>query len=259
MKKKLQITLASFCFVFVIAAGALSPMVFTSAAHGMTVTCVNCSNIFTQLMEYIKDIEQLSEAVKRYEELVEQTTNAITNTMNLPTDLVSNIESQIKEAASSVTKLTSFKADMESLSTIFTDTWPELKDFKVDGMLMTEKIKTRVDQFKNTAEKIDDILQSNFKLTGQQLQDLTDSGDFDSYVSDLLSSKTGRQQAIEAGNQINALTVNEMRQTRALLASYVQAQSAVSAQNLHNEKDGAAEIEREMSKGVELDLNLFPN
>jgi P-type conjugative transfer protein TrbJ len=248
MKNKIQTTIA-----------LLSVIVFVNVSMaGIPVTCLNCSNLFTQALEYIKDIEQLAEAVKQYEQLVQQTENAITNTMNLPSNLLPNLQSQIRAAVANVNRLNSYKADMDALYTIFTDTWPELEDIKVDGVLMKDRIAAKQNQFKKAAEKMDNILQSNFQLSGQQLQDLEDSGDFDSYLDDLLSTKKGRQQAIEAGNQINALTVHEMRQTRALLANYVQAQAAELAQRQNEEKQLEAEEERELATGIERSGVVLP-
>jgi P-type conjugative transfer protein TrbJ len=248
MKNKIQTTIA-----------LLSVIAFVNVSlAGIPVTCVNCSTNFTQALEYIKDIEQLAEAVKQYEQLVQQTENAITNTMNLPSNLLPNLQSQIRAAVANVNRLNSYKADMDALYTIFTDTWPELEDIKVDGVLMKDRIAAKQNQFKKAAEKMDNILQSNFQLSGQQLQDLQDSGDFDSYLDDLLSTKEGRQQAIEAGNQINALTVDEMRQTRALLANYVQAQAAELAQRQNEEKQLEAEEERELATGIERSGVVLP-
>ncbi|WP_020586500.1 P-type conjugative transfer protein TrbJ [Desulfobacter curvatus] len=225
---------------------------------GIPVTCVNCSNLFTQALEYIKDIEQLAEAIKRYEELVKQTQNALTNTMNLPASMKSKLEYQLRGALANIRRLKTYKADMDALYTIFTETWPELRDVKVDGVLMSDRIDDRRNQFNIAAVKMDNILQSNFQLSGQQLQDLEDSGEFDTYISGLLSSKSGRMQAIEAGNQINALTVNELRQTRALLANYVQAQSSETAQKQHEQKLREAEDQRERSVGINRGSVVLP-
>ena len=248
MKNRIQTTIA-----------LLSVIAFVNVSMaGIPVTCVNCSTSFTQALEYVKDIEQMLESIKRYTELVKQTENAITNTINLPNNLLSNLQSQIRVAVANVNRLNSYKADMDALYTIFTDTWPELEDIKVDGVLMKDRIAAKQSQFKKAAEKMDNILQSNFQLSGQQLQDLQDSGDFDSYLDDLLSTKEGRQQAIEAGNQINALTVHEMRQTRALLANYVQAQAAELAQKQNEEKQLEAEEERERATGIERSGVVLP-
>jgi P-type conjugative transfer protein TrbJ len=158
-----------------------------------------------------------------------------------------------------VNRLNSYKADMGALLTIFTDTWPELRNLKIDDILMQDRIQMQLDQFSKASEKIDNVLQSNFQLSGQQLQDLQDSGDFDDYLNDLLSSKTGRQQAIEAGNQINALTVHELRQTRALLSNYVQAQTAALAQEHNAAKLKDADLQQEMEIEVDVDPNRFPS
>lgn len=226
---------------------------------GIPVTCLNCSNLFTQAMEYIKDIEQLAEQIKQYEQLVKQTENDITNTMNLPSNLRTNLQSQMRAAVSNVNRLNSYKADMGTLLTIFTKTWPELQGLKIDDILMQDRIKMQLNQFSKASEKIDNVLQSNFQLTGQQLQDLQDSGEFEDYMDNLISSKTGRQQAIEAGNQINALTVQEMRKTRALLANYVQAQTAALAQEHNAEKLENADFQQEMEIEVDRqDILLSP-
>ncbi|MGD9826928.1 P-type conjugative transfer protein TrbJ [Desulfobacter sp.] len=247
MKNKIQTTIA-----------LLSAIAFVNVSMaGIPVTCVNCSTSFTQALEYVKDIEQMVESVKRYTELVKQTENAITNTMNLPTNLLSNLQSQIRVAVANVNRLNSYKADMGALLTIFTDTWPELRDLKIDDILAQDRIEMQLDQFSKASEKIDNVLQSNFQLTGQQLQDLQDSGEFDDYLEDLLSSKTGRQQAIEAGNQINALTVHEMRQTRALLANYVQAQTAALAQEHNAAKLKDADLQQEMEVEIDVDPNTL--
>jgi len=236
----------------------LSVIAFVNVSMaGIPVTCINCSTIFTQLLEYVKDIEQLMEAVKRYEQLVKQTENMVKNTINLPSNLKSNLESQIRTAVDNVTRLKSYKADMDALYKIFTDTWPELQDLKIDDILMQDRIEMQLKQFSRAAKKIDNVLQSNFQLTGQQLKNLQDSGDFDSYLDDLLSSKKGRQQAIEAGNQINALTVHEMRQTRALLANYVQAQTAALAQEHNAAKLEDADLQQEMEVGIDIDPNTL--
>jgi len=235
----------------------LSVIAFVNVSMaGIPVTCVNCSTSFTQELEYVKDIEQMLESIKRYTELVKQTENAITNTINLPNNLLSSLQSQIRVAVANVNRLNSYKADMGALLTIFTDTWPELQDLKIDDILMQDRIQMQLDQFSKASEKIDNVLQSNFQFTGQQLQDLQDSGEFDSYLDDLLSTKEGRQQAIEAGNQINALTVHEMRQTRALLANYVQAQTAALAQEHNAAKLEDADLQQEMEIEVDIETNI---
>jgi P-type conjugative transfer protein TrbJ len=107
MKNKIKITIA-----------LLSVITFVNVSMaGIPVTCLNCSNLFTQALEYIKDIEQLAEEIKQYEQLVKQTENAITNTMNLPSNLASNLQSQMRVAVANVNRLNSYKADMDALYT----------------------------------------------------------------------------------------------------------------------------------------------
>ena len=130
-------------------------IVFNSVSMaGIPVTCVNCSTMFTQELEYIKDIEQMLESIKRYTQLVMQTENAITNTMNLPTHLKSNLESQIRVATANIGRLNSYKADMGTLLTIFTKTWPELQNVKIDDILMQDRIEMQLKQFQRPLKKL---------------------------------------------------------------------------------------------------------
>lgn len=224
---------------------------YSNTMAGIPVTCVNCSTMFTQIMEYILQIEELMEGIKRYEELAAQTENMIKNTKNLPSDLKGNLMSQLDSAVSNVKKLETYKGDMDALHTIFTDTWPELKNMKdSDGTLMSDRILKRSSQLKSAVKKMDNILRSNFQLSGKQLQEMQDSGDFEDYIADLLLSKSGRQQAIEAGNQINSIAVNELRQNRALLANFVQAQTTALAQEQQEKKVLEAQEQRDLENGI---------
>ena len=46
---------------------------FAAPAHAITVTCTNCSTNLIQLLDRITNVEQLTNAIKQYQEAVEQT------------------------------------------------------------------------------------------------------------------------------------------------------------------------------------------
>jgi type IV secretion system protein TrbJ len=65
-------------------AGIIAPR---PAPAQMTVTCVNCSAIWNQLLEYGKQVQQLATQLQSYQTQLQQYANMVTNTLALPQQL----------------------------------------------------------------------------------------------------------------------------------------------------------------------------
>ena len=50
----------------------------------LAVTCVNCSTIWTQLLQYGKEAQQLATQLRQYQTQLQQYANMVTNTVALP-------------------------------------------------------------------------------------------------------------------------------------------------------------------------------
>ena len=152
----------------ILISGALALTLLFPVPQAKALFCVNCSTIFTQLFQYITDLETLSEAVRLYnqevkgyelqidqylefikqtqeliaqsEELVKQTDNMIQNTINLPGNLKDRVISESKSLLGHLQKLKSFKADQDTLGEIYSETFPGLEDIEVDGKPLKERI-----------------------------------------------------------------------------------------------------------------------
>ena len=57
---------------------ALVLWICATPAYAITVTCTNCSTNLIQLLDRITNVEQLTNAIKQYQEAVEQTRQQIT-------------------------------------------------------------------------------------------------------------------------------------------------------------------------------------
>ena len=74
-----------------------------------------------------------------------------------------------------------------------------------------------------TAES-DRAAQATFQVTGSQLKDLAENTEaLDRHISDLLSTPEGQMQALQSGNVLASIQVNELRQLRTLMATEIQA------------------------------------
>lgn len=92
--------LASVCRRLALACG-VSLMALTaiatprSAQAQWAVTCVNCSTMTTQLLQYAKDAQSLATQLQQYQTQLQQYTNMLTNTVALPQEMWSTVQSDI--------------------------------------------------------------------------------------------------------------------------------------------------------------------
>ena len=235
-------------------------------AHALTVTCTNCSNVVTQMLERITSMEELSTLMNSYQESVMQTAqqirmvqqnieqyaNMVQNTMQLPSNLVNELKGSLTRLANLSSTLRTQRGDMVALGQVFMNLFPEqllFGDLAGASPAQVEQANARYEaEWNKWAANVDQATQATFQLSGQQLADLQqDPERFQSYIDNLLSTPDGQQKAIMAGNQLSALQVQEARQLRGLMAT--QAQSALSSQ-MKAEKESQMEQEawRDMSK-----------
>ncbi|WP_298030939.1 P-type conjugative transfer protein TrbJ [uncultured Desulfovibrio sp.] len=223
----------------------LTLALFATPAHALTVTCTNCSTNLLQVLDRITNVEQLSSMLKQYQEAVEQTRQQITmvrqnieqyenmlqNTAQLPASLVNELKNSLTRLASLSSTLRTQRGDIVALGEIFTNLFPEQALFGTlagASPAQVEEANRRYrEEWDKWAESVDQAAQATFQLSGQQLADLQkDPARFQSYIDNLLSTPDGQMKAIQAGNQLSALQVQEARQLRELMATQVQSNLA---------------------------------
>lgn len=232
---------------------------FTALAapvQAATVWCANCSEAWTQQIERVTNLEQLKQLMNSYHESIQQTQqqialvqnniqqyqNMVQNTLNLPSNLLNQVKGQFSQLAKLTSQLNLQKGDYLALSQVFDETYPELDLLKtiVDG--------TGVQSVKEVWEKwskeTDRAAQAAFQMTGSQLKDLTDDSDaLDRHISSLLSTPEGQMQALQSGNSLAAIQIDELRQLRALMA--ISIQSATQAMMKEEKREQLSVEQRE--------------
>src|SRR4051794_15441868 len=80
------------------AVAACSVAVMPRPGHALIpVTCTNCSESVTQLLQYAKEVESVVQQLKDYALQVQQYENMVMNTISLPQQLWGNITSDIAQ------------------------------------------------------------------------------------------------------------------------------------------------------------------
>ena len=226
----------------------------TSApSHADVVYCTNCSDKVMQAVEKATSLEQLKTLLKEYDEAVTQTAsqlqmvqqniqqyaNMVQNTVQLPLNLVRKISSEMSKVGKITTTLNTMRNDIAGLANIFDSLYTaqdELKDLaRLPRNMLSGGGMTYRTSWDNWSRRVDESTRATFQLSGQQLKDLEESGELESYINELLSTPDGQQQALMASNQLTALQIQEARQLRELLATKIQ--SDLASQN-KVEKEG---------------------
>lgn len=226
--------------------GILFVLLMASPSYAKNVYCVNCSDKFQQAIEKATGLNQLKELASQVQEAVVQTEQQITmvaqnieryenmimNTINLPMDIYHQLEGQYQRLASLYQDMTSIRGDLDGIRRAYKDLYPRA------GNLMQDFS----ENFDNWSEQADKSTQAVAELSAIQLEDLVGStaSEKATQVRSLLSSPTGRMQAIQAGNQLTAMQLQEAQELRMLLATAVQEQAVVNAKQ---EKISQAEQE----------------
>jgi P-type conjugative transfer protein TrbJ len=244
----------------------ISVLLNAAPVRALTVACVNCSNIVTQMLERITSVEQLATAMNEYQESIMQTAqqirmvqqnieqyaNMVQNTAQLPSNLVNELRGNLTRLANLSSTLRTQRGDMVAMGQVFMNLFPEHSLFgELAGAspAQVEQANARYEaEWDKWAANVDQATQATFQLSGQQLADLQqDPERFQSYMDNLLATPDGQQKAIMAGNQLSALQVQEARQLRELMATQTQ---SVLASQMKAEKEAQMQQElwRDMNK-----------
>jgi len=245
MKRFLVVLLVTFVFLY------------SCIAYAIPVECVNCSDNIVQALNQITTLEELGQLISSYEEQVEQTLkqiqmvqnqiqqyeNMVKNTIKLPAQLLNKVTGTFKQLASLTSGVQNQVGDIAALGDVFKQVYMNkdfLKGIASAGTVSGGGINAIRQQNAQYYQKwqamnaeIERASQATFQMSGQQLQDLVQDADgFDAHISSLLNTPEGAVQALDSGNQLAALQIQEARQLRTLMLNSVQAvtQKDMSAQ-----------------------------
>ena len=140
------------------------------------------------------------------------------------------------------------------LAQIFNELFPEQSEFADLAGATRDEIKAANEKYQKHYDEwskaIDQATQATFQLSGRQLKDLEESGELRDYLENLLNDPEGQMQAIQAGNQLATLQLQEIRQFRELAAT--QAQSEITQQMKVEKQEEAANAQHQEATKTDL-------
>lgn len=232
-----------------------------SQAEAKAVYCVNCSERWVQDLERVTNLEQLNQMYSDYKEYVQQTAHLLTNvqqniemitdmthnTANLPSNLLGKVYDEMTRLAQITNALNTIRADIEGTERVYDEYYKSQAQLKeianLPNRMLTERniaIRADIDKM---GERIDEATKATFQITGSQLKDLEESGRMEDYINNLVNNADGRNEMLQAGNQLAKLQYTETRQLRELVATTVQSNLATQVRD-EKQKQLAEEIYR---------------
>ena len=215
----------------------ITAALLSTTTPSYAIFCSNCSNFIQQLLDEITRVSQLSELVSQTEQAIQQTEqqinmvrNMLQNTAQLPAAI-----NGLTQLAALTTQLSVQVGDYTNLAQIFNSQYPGQSTF---SNLSNQQLQSYQD---NWSQKVDTASQATFQLTGKQLADLQNSGGLQDYINQLITTPDGQMQAIQAGNQLASIQIQEARALRELVATSTQ--STISSQ-MKAEKEEEVRMEQ---------------
>lgn len=256
MKRQLIRHMLTICLVFV----------FSGIASAKAFYCTNCSTKLVQSLEQVQSYVTMRDMAVQIKEAYQQTIhqfnilqqeiaqyqNMVQNTMQLPAEIIAEVKGKMAELARLYEKIKTFRGDIVALGQIFAELYPDQSFLANLAGAAPDKIDDAIAQYRDHWDKwtkrVDESAQATFQLSGHQLEKIQkDAAAFDNHLHKLLSTPDGQMKAIMAGNQLASLHIQEARQLRELMATFVQ--SEVQSQ-MKGEKEGqmSQEVWRDLTK-----------
>jgi P-type conjugative transfer protein TrbJ len=195
-------------------AGAATPR---PAKAQWAVNCVNCSTMWTQLLQYAKEAQSLATQLQQYETQLQQYANMITNTVALPQEIWGTVQSDIMrvQSLSNAASLLSGNAGsiitrLQSAST-YASHAASLGDIASQFTTWQQTIGNNLSTLGGTLG-LQESQQQNETAILQALQQHSQSAQ-------------GQMQAIQAGNELAGANAAELAQIEATLVSTAQMQA----------------------------------
>lgn len=188
--------------------------------------CSNCSTEFGEILRQIETVAQLVEQISRLDQQIDMMEE---NLKQLPDWLKDHPVEGMNRLAQLTSESVTIKAEQNAMIQIFNEMYPEQSTFADLAGASDEEIEWVNAQYQahydEWSEKLNTGILGTFQVSARQLKEMTNNGELESYIANLLHTPEGNQQALEAGNQLAAMQLKDSIAMRELIASMAQSQA----------------------------------
>jgi len=214
--------------------------------------CANCSTFYQQMFEYAEQVntalntaEQLSAQIRQYQNMVAQG-------VSLPNTMFGRITQDLQQVISVYNRSQALGRNVANLDSSFNTSFPGYQAYLTRFVNSSGRATgtNMQSQYKKWSENGMDSVKTSMAAANMNTSTFDAE---DAHLEQLVArsqSAVGRQQAIQAGNEIAASNVQQLQKLRDLLATQVQMQGNYMAQEV--ERKGVDDAIRAQRRGGEL-------
>ena len=209
MRRSSRVVLAALCI------GSLVPTVPSVTAHAqLAVICPTCSNVITQTVQLAKEAGSLAQQIAAYQLQIQQYSNMLQNTAMLPTMAWNDAVGDIVRIQSLMNSGMLLAGNAQS----FTTTLSNVQGF-ANQLQTLDQMTAQYQQWGTVTSN--DITPLQTSIGMQESERAGDAATL-AVLQRHSQSATGQMQALQAGNEMAALSVSQMQKLQTMLAQETQ-------------------------------------
>lgn len=185
------------------------------------VTCVNCSTIWTQLLQYAKEAQSLATQLQQYQTQLQQYANMITNTVALPQEVWGTVQSDIMQVQTLSNVASLLSGNSGSMISRLQSASAYANQAASLGNV--------AGQFTTWQQTIGNNLSTMGRTLGLQESQQRDQAAIIQALQQHSQSAEGQMQAIQAGNELAGANAEQLAEIQATLTATAQMQASNAA------------------------------
>ena len=195
-------------------AGFITPH---SVQAQLAVDCVNCSTMWTQLLEYAKQAQQLETQLQQYETQLQQYANMVTNTVALPQQMWGTVQSDVMQVRNLSNAASLLSGNAGSIVTRLQSASGYASQAANLGNI--------AGQFTTWQQTIGNNVNTLGRTLGLQQDQQASNATLLTTLESHSQSAQGQMQAIQAGNELAHANAAQLQQIQATLTATAQMQA----------------------------------
>ena len=231
--------------VAALALGASVALMGTTPAKAQSVvTCVNCSQITTQGLQWAEQVSQYGEQINQYATQLQQYANQVQNTVAVPSQIYSNAMSDMQAVQNLMTQGTQLSftnpgASVGTFSSFLSSTSGQLGNLTAQAT-----------QYQAWSQQSKDGITAAMNALSQQNSQLSTDNNTMTQLQAQQGASIGQMQAIQNAAEISAQQVRETEKLRQLIM--VQTQLAANQQSVASQQQSSGEAQWQNFLGTQV-------